>query len=508
VAYDDDLQKGLRDLEDILHRLDDRAQDRLWLKERAQRKAQEGGAAKEAEPQPFTAPAPETAPEFIAPAKAAETPVVIPRMVPPPEAPPAFPPATPPVFPQATPPVMPAPIVPPPVKTPEPVVKAPEPAAKAPEPVKPTEKPAPEPAKLPEKTAPAPEPKPAAKPARKPFTLNKHVFIYFGVGLAIAGGAYQLTANSAAARYARAGKLVETARLTEAISAYTRIIEGHKGSPQAAYSQFAIGDIKAVQGDLTEAIDRYEHFLLAAPAKDAKIPQAKFNIAEIEFKQNNFPDAEFMYNSPDIQGSTYAVQAADRLKEIKIINGQITGARKLMAKDPAKAAAAFSAVLAVYPGLNAAVKGLDEAQKALAAANLRRADKAATAAKAKAARVAKTAAAKAPRKPIYTPMFSKEQLEACNAVWLTEKIQVPPDAETTAARQNNDCNGLKDHISACKWLQSEYAAIQNLKPEARALIEQETKPDWTPEKQTAQDKRTLKSYEFHHCAELVKVIAP
>lgn len=349
MANDEDLHEGLLNLEEILHRLDARAKNIELLKGRAPQTAPEGGGIKQKEPLPPNIPPPAYTPAPVAPVKPAEIPVFIPPVKP----------------------VAATPITEPPVKAPEPAVRVPEPAVK-----------------LPEKAAPPPlEIKPVVKPAKKSFTFSKSAFIYFGLGLAIAGGAYyQLTVNSAKARYAQAGKLVKSARLTEAVSAYTRTIEGYKGSPEAAYSQFAIGDIKSVQGDLNEAIERYEKFLLAAPDKDPKIPQAKFNIAEIEFKQNNYADAEFMYNNPDIKASTYAKQAADRVIQIKAVKDRAAEARKLMAKEPARAAAAFSALLAAYPGLKAAADGLAEAQKALAEANTRKANRAVARAKANRAR--------------------------------------------------------------------------------------------------------------------------
>jgi len=365
VANDKDLHEGLLNLEEILHRLDARAKSLELLKERAPRPAPDKGEPMREEPQlPKTTP-PEATPPAALPAYKPEPVAPYKRIEIPEFIPPVKPVAVPPPAPVAAPPV-----IPPPVKAPEPAVKAPEPA------------------KIPEKAVPPPaEPKAVIKPAKKAFVLNKTVLIFFCLGLAIAGGAYyQLTVNSAKARYAQAGKLVKSARLAEAVTAYTRITEVYKGSPEAAYSQYAIGDIKSVQGDLHEAINRYEKFLLAAPDKDAKVPQAKFNIAEIEFKQNNYADAEFMYNNPDIKASAYAKQAADRVIQIKAVKAQAAEARKLMARDPARAAAAFSALLTAYPGLKAAADGLAEAQAALAAANTRKAARAVARAKANRAR--------------------------------------------------------------------------------------------------------------------------
>ena len=331
-------KKGIRNLEEILQRLDDRAQNRQWLKEHAPQPAPDNGETKKAGPLPVKAAGPESAPADIASVKPAETPAVIPPVTP----------------------ITPAPIADMPVKAPEPAVKYIEPKIN------------------PEKIAPPVLGIRPASPVKKASALNKNALIFFCLGLAVAGGVvYQFAFNSAKARYAQAGRLVKTARNAEAISAYTRIAELYKSSPEAAYSQFAIGEIKAVQGNLTEAIKRYEKYLVAAPAGDAKVAEAKFRIAEIEFKQANFPDAEFMYQNADIRASAYAERAADRVKQIQAVKTQIAGARKLLAKDPAKAVEALAAVLAAYPGLKAAAAGLEDAQKALAAANARKADKAA-----------------------------------------------------------------------------------------------------------------------------------
>lgn len=456
MANDEELKKGLRNIEEILQRLDDQAQNRQWLKEYGPLPARNSGKdIKRAEPLPVKADLPEAAPEAIAPVTPAETPFI-----------------------------------------------APAPAVKNPEPVKAAEGPVIEslkPGEAPEKVLPPQQEfKPAIKPAKKPFAFNKNILVFLGLGLVIAGAAYQLAINSAKARYAQAGQLVKDARPTAAISAYTKIIAGQAGSLEAAYSQYAIAEIKAAQGDLPGAIERYEKYLVAAPAGDARVPLAKFNIAEIEFRQSNLPEAEYMYNNADIRASANARQAADRVAQIKAVNAQVAAARKSAAKTPAKAVEAFSAVLAAYPGLKTATAGLEEAQKALAAANDRQAARAAKAG----TRAPETARAKAPA-AAKAAAYTKEQLDACNAVWMMEKIQGRLDAEADSAKTRNHCDGLKANLTACKGLQDEFKAIKSLTPGARTLIEQEIDPEWTAAKQAEQDRETLSSYEAHRCAQLV-----
>lgn len=406
MPSDEELQKGLRNIEEILQRLDDQAQNRLWRREHAPlaAPARAIGLKREEPPQPEVK-LPETAPAEPAPVTPVEAPA--------------------------------------PVVAAEPIAAAPEPeivaVAAAAAPIK---------LVLPVEIVPPPlESAPVLKPAKNPFTFNKNILLFLGLGLTIAGGAYHFTVNSAAARYARAGELVKAARHTAAISAYTQIIARHAGSLEAAYSQYAIADIKAAQGDLDGAIDRYEKYLVAAPAGDNKAAQAKFNIAEIEFKQGNLPDAEFMYNNADIQASTYKEQAADRLNRIKAVNTQIAGARKSMAKDPARAVEVFTAVLAAQPGLKAAAAGLEEARKALNAANERQAARAAAReARGSAGRALKTVRPQPPPTPAKAAVFSKAQLDACNAVWLMEKIQGRLDADAAAVKNNNNCDALKESM--------------------------------------------------------------
>jgi hypothetical protein len=404
---------------------------------------------------------------------------------------------------------------------PEPVIKAPEPVIPAPEPIikAPTPVTIPEPVKVPDVSTPIPELTPPAepalkpaefkrivKPARKPVISGKKLLGFLAVALAVAGITYQAVFNNAKARYAQANEMVRTARNSEAISAYTKIIAQYSGSPEAAYSQYAIADIKALQGDIPGAIERYEQFLLAAPDKDPKIAQAKFKIAELELKEGSLSDAAFMYQNADIQASTFSVRAAERVNQIKAVNAQVAAAQKLIAKDPAKAMETYFAVLADYPEHAQAKAGLEEAKKALAAAKDKQDAKAAAKAK-KAAKAATASAKPAPAAKTKaagarTP-YTKEQFTTCNSVWMMEKIQGSLDGDMTVSKLKNNCDALKADLAACKDYQQDYKNMTTLTAEARALMEEEVNPDWTTQKQVEQDKATMKKFEEHHCGEVM-----
>lgn len=520
MAYDEDLQKGIHDLEEILYRLDDRAKNLQWVKEHAPENASEKikqNIANNFPPPRHFPPAAE--PPIAAPVAPVEIPVIAPEPAPKAAVPPAKKPAPVIKAPEAKPvPAAPA------IKTPEPkpaaaapVIKPAEPPVKKPEPaVKPPEKAAP-PVLAPvaaakEAAAPPIELKPAGKPAKKPFVPSKKTVILSCLGLAIAGAGYLLVFNSVAHRYAQAGLLVKAARNSEAVSAYSRIITQYPGTPEAADSEFAIGDIKAVQGDNPGAIAHYEQYLLAAPAGDARIAQARFKIAELEYKDDNLPDAEFLYQNAAIQASGYAKQAAERVSQILAVKARVAAAQKLVARAPGKAVEAYSAVLAEHPKLAAAITGLEEARKALAAAKDRREARAGVRVKrAVKAPPVKSVPGTAPVKPADSAagkaaMYTKEQLDSCNSVWMTETMQGQLDADMIVAKVKYDCDALKDNLAVCKEAREDTKAMQGLTPEARARMEQEIIPDWTVEKQVAQDKRTLKTYQDRRCADLFKVI--
>jgi len=526
VAYDEDLEHGLRNLEEILQRLDNRVKDAQWVKEHAspETPARIKEAIIENFPQPKAAPPPAEPPVAEIPAYAPlPQPVpepVIERTVPPPAE-------------------IPAPVTEPapePAKPPETEIKVPQPLPKLEPPALPSLKdlpaflqkaaePLPEPEAEPPPAA-EPEPAPLTKPARKPFVINRTAVIVIGAVLAAAGVGYQLTINSAKYRYAAAGELVKKARNAEAISAYSRIITKYPRSLEAAYSAYAIGDIKAVQGDIPAAIEHYENYLVAAPDKDPRIASARFKIAELELKDDRLADAEYLYQNAAIQASEHSKQAAERVDQIRAVKAQLAEAKKLVAKTPAKAVEAYSAVVAAHPKYDQAIAGLQEARDALAAANRRPAAKRRPTPKPKAppaltksslkaalttppkpAPFAPAATGATVAKPEVTGNAPPGQAETCPMVWLVEQAQGQLSADMMFTKVKFKCDELKQKIDACKEAREAVMALQGVPPEARLAMELEIDPDWTLAKQTAEDDRVRKNYETRGCAALLKSLA-
>ena len=561
MVHDEDLEEGLRRLEEIIYKLDERSKDTQWLKEHAPAPVAESvknaitgkaplfeHAPPAEEPKPAELPPPAVSPDAQAglPPALPEEPVSIAPELPAAIEPPAPEPLPLPPLPEPEPlpipepeplpipePEPPAPVpAPRPEPEPEPLpIPQPEPAPvqqaapvlPAPAPI-PVPVPAPAPAPAP---APVPAPAPAAaapKPAKKPFIPLK-IAVFLGVLAAALGyGGYKLYTNSAAYRYRQAGELAAAARNAEALSAYSRILTQYPRTPEAADSQYAIAEIKAAQGDGDAAIEHYERFLVAAPDNDPKIAAARFKIAEIKFKRGDLQDAWFLYQNAAVQASSYAKQAADRVTWIEALKKQVADAQKIAAKDPAKAAEAFTAALAAYPNYPPAVKGLADARAALDAAAARKARTQRRAAKPpKPAAPKPVAAAPAkppkpvtklvPEKPAPPPApaapakaalpATKEQLEACNGIWMTEKMG-QLDADMIFAKIKNNCDAIKADVAACEDLQDEVKSIRALKAEDRALMEQEIDPDWTLAKQQDRDKKTLKSYADRNCEAMLK----
>lgn len=628
------MQRGIRELEEILSRLDDRVKNAQWLKEHAPADAPERikEAIKESfpgpKPEPKAEPKPEPAPE-PAP-KAEQPPAPAPQLapaLPPIEIPPLIAPAPEPVKPWSEPPQVkmampvPAPAIPeplPPVpeplpaQEPEPILSTPEPApvpepalpeplpplqelqpAPEPEPepepepaaemapevepaTEPAQEPAPEPAPepvpepepepqpeplpqppaLPEikdlpaflqpKVEPrplpqpdaaplpapapgplaAPAPAPAAKPARKPFAISRTALILFFTTLAVAGGAYQLFLNSAAQRYAAAGQLAASARNAEAVSAYTRIINMYPRSLEAAYSQYAIGEIKALQGDIPAAIEHYEDYMVAAPDKDPKLASSRFKVAELHLKEDRLDDAEYLYQNPVVRESDWAARAAARVGEIGAFKTRLAEAKKLAAKSPDKSVEAYTALAAEHPKYAPAQTGLEEARKALAEANSRPALKRAPAPKPVKPAPVKTTAKPAPPKPqaqkppapaaepaparapapAPATTVSKAQYEMCSAIWQTEAAQGQLNADMMFTKVKHGCDDLKQKLDACKEARDEVMGLQGVPPEARVQMQQEIDPEWTLAKQLEEDTRIRKNYEDRRCAALFKSI--
>jgi TolA-binding protein len=510
VAYDEDLQRGIRDLEEILQRLDDRAKNEQWVKENAPPGAP--SRIKDAIvgnfEQPKAAPPPQEPPAPTPEPEPEPLPAPLPEPVPPPALqaqPVKLPPVEIPALKQPAPVDFTAPL---PVPAPEPA----EPLVKAATPL-PTDGPPPLPEikDLPaflqpkaEPLLPQPKPAPAPKPARKRFVINRTIIILFCTGLAAAGGAYQLFINSAAQRYARAGKLVQNARNSEAISAYSRIITLYPRSIEAAYSQYAIADIKALQGDPQTAIEYYEHYLVAAPDKDPKIASARFKIAGLKLKEDMLGDAEFLYQNAAIQASEYAGEATAQVAKIKAVNAGLADAKKLIAKAPDKAVEAYTAIAAEHPKYAPALAGLEEARKALAAYNARPVKKrvpAPTPALIKSRIKAALTKNLQPPAPAAAP---KTQAEICAPVWAAEQVQGSLSADMMFTKVKNNCDDLRQRLDACKEARDAVMALQGVPPEARVQMEQEIDPDWTLAKQVEQDDRVRKNYETRHCAELLK----
>lgn len=368
------------------------------------------------------------------------------------------------------------------------------------------------------------EPKPAPAAPRKPFKISRTAIILFCAGLAAAGTAYQLFHNSAGQRYARAGRLVEQARNAEAISAYSRIITLYPRSLEAAYSHYAMGDIKALQGDIPAAIGHYEDYMVAAPDKDPKLASSRFKVAELHLKEGRLDDAEYLYQNPVVRESDLAGRAGERVKEIQALKARLAEAKKLIKKSPAKAVEEYTAVLAEQPKYAAALQGLDEARQALAAANNRPAPrKLAPPPKpkpqpAQAAAQPKPPAPKpappppAPAAPAATPPPAaarntpQGQGEACAPIWRAEQSGGRLDADQMFAKVKYDCDGLRQKLEVCKEARDAVMALQGVPPEARVTMEQELDPEWTLAKQLAQDEQIRKRYQDRGCAALLKAV--
>jgi len=415
---------------------------------------------------------------------------------------------------------------------PEPVQKA-----KLEAPPEPLPEPAPAPAAE-IKTAPAP------KPARKPFVINKTVLFLFLAGLAAAGAGYQLFLNSAAQRYARAGRLVEQARNAEAISAYSRIITIYPRSLEAAYSHYAIGDIKALQGDIQAAIDHYEDYMVAAPDNDPKLASSRFKVAELELKDGRLADAEYLYQNPVVRASDYAARAQERVDQIKAVKARLAEAKKFLPKSPAKAVEAYAAVVAEYPKYAEAVTGLEEAKAALAAYNGRPVvvkkpspPPAKPAPRPAPAPAPKPAAQKpsptpqpppapkpvsatppaatpavtppgqaAPASPAAAQPVPKDRAQACGAIWKAEKAGEALSSDMVFDKLKFSCEDLRGRVETCREIRDELKAIQGVAAADRVTMEQELDPEWNLQKQLEQDKKVLKRYEDRGCAALLKAV--
>lgn len=482
MAHDEDLEEGLRKLEEILYRLDERSRDARWVKEHAP--AQVAESVKRAiagEAQLFPSARPAAAPAVTAAAAAvaelpdtAQQPAPLPAPVPPPEPPPL----------------------------PAPAPRQPEPPAEA----------VPAPA-----LAPTPNTAPAVKPAAKRSFPLKTVGLVLTLAAAAAGGAYLFIYSGPEAGLERAAQLARTARHTEAISAYSRIIARYSGRPAAARGNFAIAEIKAAQGDAPSAIEYYERYLVAAPDGDPQIAEARFKIGDIKFGLGNYEDALFLYENAAVQASGYAARAADKAAGIKAMKEKTAAAQKLLPKNPAAAAELFSAVLAGYPAYQPAAKGLEEARAAAqkpgrgvktppAATPPAVKSQPAAPAPAPVKKAARPAVAKPPKQAQPSPeaLAAAGRIKDCTPVWAVEKAGGQLSPEQEAAKAAGGCAALKADMEACGRLQQEIRVIRGFKLADRLLLEQSIDPDMTAEKMQESDSKRLGDYAALNCDRLIK----
>lgn len=458
MAHDEDLEEGLRRLEEILYKLDERSRDARWVKKHAPAQVAEdvnraitGKTQLFPSARPAAAPAPEMAATMTAQTDALPQPLPLPP-----------PPA---VVPQIQAPSLPA------APEPEPAPRLPVPPA-----LKPAEA-VPAPA-----IAPPPKSAPAVKPAAKRSFPFKTVGLVLTLGAAAAGGAYLFIHTGPEASLERAAKLARTARNAEAISAYYKIIARYSGRPAAARGNFAIAEIKAAQGDAPAAIEYYERYLVTAPDGDPQIAEARFKIGDIKFALGNYEDALFLYENAAVQASGYAARAADKAAGIKAMKAK-TAAAHAAAQAPGRGAARRPAVKStpVAPG-PAPVK--------------------------KAAKPA-PAAAKQPKRPKQAQLSPEAQAAAdrikdCTPLLAIEKAGGQLSPEQAAAKTAGGCDALKADMEACGRLQQEIRVIRGFKLADRLLLEQSIDPDMTAEKMKENDARRLGEYAALNCDRLIK----
>ncbi|MHB0996209.1 MAG: tetratricopeptide repeat protein [Elusimicrobiales bacterium] len=446
MAHDEDLEEGLRKLEEILYRLDERSRDARWVKEHAP--AQVAESVKrvitgEAQLFPSARPAPAAPAVTAAAAAVAELPDTAQQPAP-----------------------LPAP-VPPPSMPAAPAPRQPEPPAEA----------VPAPA-----IAPTPNTATAVKPAAKRSFPLKTVGLVLTLGAAAAGGAYLFIYSGPEAGLERAAQLARTARHTEAISAYSRIIARYSGRPAAARGNFAIAEIKAAQGDAPAAIEYYERYLVAAPDGDPQIAEARFKIGDIKFGLGNYEDALFLYENSAVQASGYAARAAEKAAGIKAMKEK-TAAARAAAQKPGRGA---KTPRAAKPP---AVKSMPAAP-----------------APAPAKKAARPAAAKPPKQAQLSPeaLAAAGRIKDCTPVWAVEKAGGQLSPEQEAAKAAGGCAALKADMEACGRLQQEIRVIRGFKLADRLLLEQSIDPDMTAGKMQESDSKRLGDYAALNCDQLIK----
>lgn len=484
---EDDLNEGIRNIEEVLQRLEKRAYDAELLKDF---------------PKPAPAPKPGAT---ITEAQPPKPETVVPE-APPPK--PAGPLAGEPVpEPEPEPPAVKQNTVQPPMNEPaSEAVKTEAPAGAPAEEGRPGILPVPQNPEQPPLNGPAAAVVKRTGPKAKTLT-------FFCLGLALAGAVYQFGFNSGSYRFKQASRLEQLGDKTKALAAYQRLVQSYPGSAEAAASQFSIGTLQAAQGD-PGAVESYEKFLRVSRAGDVKVPEAKFRLAELRFKDGDFFVAGNLYSAADVRASEYSQKALERLGQIKTAQAQVAEAKKNIAADPARAVAAFSAVLADYPGYAEAKAGLEEAREK----QLSPVKKGRPAAPAKAAARKdlarsilltnrKRLGGRAPDggKSLKTAPV-KDRYAACYPVWLAEKNQAALDAGLVSKKKDYACDALKESVTACERSQANTRAIKAQTAEERAAKVRSVVPDWTVQKQESLDKKMLKLYEENQCAELLELV--
>ena len=174
--------------------------------------------------------------------------------------------------------------------------------------------------------------------------LKLKTLVVLCLGFTVAAAVYQFGFNSSKYRLKQASKLEQSGDKKNAIAAYERLIWKYPATEEAAASRYAIGNIKSERGE-PGAIEDYRKFLSMAPAGDPKIADAKFKIAEIRFNEGAFSEAAKSYADMDIRTSDHSQKAAERLSQIKAVEAQAAAAQNQITADTAKAAATAQAKL-------------------------------------------------------------------------------------------------------------------------------------------------------------------
>lgn len=314
---------------------------------------------------------------------------------------------------------------------------------------------------------------PDETPARRTAGSKIKTLLLFCLGLMAAAAIYQFGFNGSKYRFKQAYHLERIGDKTNAVAAYERLILKYPGTPEAAAGRYSVGNIKNERGE-PGAIEDYRQFLGMAPAGDPRIPDAKFKIAESRFKAGAIAEAAKLYDDADIRASVYSQKARERLEQIKTAETQAEEAKAKAAAEAAKAAASAKAKLA----------------RSILMTNRKHL----------AARTAGKAAA-------VKTVSLNERYTACSPVWLAEQRQTKPEAGLIAAKKAYDCDALKASLAVCEGSGEKTRAIKARTAEERAAKVQSVVKDWTVQKQQNLDKKILSLYEENRCAELLELVS-